>query len=171
MSQSPTSSWGEQYLGIFRSRHIRWYCLNLGPFYLRSFVLSGEVRDSVERPESYGDGGLHSSSSQASAGDCGVPCRGEAARPALMVLSPSPMLSSSFCTTCLSPPHPPFPAHSHPHFPLPHFLPPIFVSPCHLSPSLSLSLFFKSIYRAIRFANERAGNWEQREPEPKREQV
>lgn len=106
MSQSPTSSWGEQYLGIFRSRHIRWYCLNLGPFYLRSFVLSGEVRDSVERPESYGDGGLHSSSSQASAGDCGVPCRGEAARPALMVLSPSPMLSSSFCTTCLSPPLP-----------------------------------------------------------------
>lgn len=114
MSQSPTSSWGEQYLGIFRSRHIRWYCLNLGPFYLRSFVLSGEVRDSVERPESYGDGGLHSSSSQASAGDCGVPCRGEAARPALMVLSPCR------CSHPLSAPHA---------YPLPNPLPSPLIQP------------------------------------------
>ena len=55
--------------------------------------------------------------------------------------------------------------------------PPLFLSHilCTLSlslyPGLSLKKKKKSIHRAIRFANERAGNGEQREPEPKREQV
>lgn len=59
----------------------------------------------------------------------------------------------------------PLPVHFHPTFSLPQFLPHLFVSPQHLS------FLKKSIERAIRFANERAENREQREPEPKREQV
>lgn len=53
---------------------------------------------------------------------------------------------------------------------------PFFSRPQFFSPYLCLSIPLsiekkKSIHRAIRFANERAGNREQREPEPKREQV
>lgn len=125
----------------------------------------GEIGDPTERPEGCADGGPTAPLLGSWLVTQGDPAEERCPRLAVTVLCCSCLLFHHCPSICPLPT--PFPATPTPTFSLPHSLLPIFVSP-------SCSLFKgkkKSIHRAIRFANERAGNWEQREPEPKREQV